>query len=98
VEQITRGDRQTGPQRRLTRDLLRRGQLPARKIGRRTIVLERDLLPRAPSTQATGFNPQPRAVPVAHLEPREAGRRDADRPARPARAAWAVQRLLAARW
>ena len=29
---------------------------------------------------------------------REAGRRDADRPARPARAAWVVQRLLAARW
>jgi hypothetical protein len=29
---------------------------------------------------------------------REVGRRDADRAARPARAAWVVQRLLAARW
>jgi hypothetical protein len=33
-----------------------------------------------------------------HARAREAGRRDADRPARPARAAWVVQRLLAARW
>jgi AhpD family alkylhydroperoxidase len=37
-------------------------------------------------------------VRCPHARASEAGRRDADRPARPARAAWVVQRLLAARW
>src|ERR1700720_1906815 len=73
--------------------------LPSRARERLGGAMPTDLLdPLGPPGWCSGCWPHDGEVAGGAVRARMAGRRDADRAARPARAAWVVQRLLAARW